>query len=48
MLGLSVLVSVADQFILGIRVCEETAIDVIICQVRYDILNPCNRMCTVL
>jgi len=43
-LGLRVLVRVAlhqaDYFSLGIRVCEGTAIDVIIFKVSHDILNP--------
>jgi hypothetical protein len=43
-LGLNLLVRVAlhqaDYFSLGIRVYEGTAIDVIICQVSHDILNP--------
>jgi len=43
-LGLRVLVRVAlhqaDYFSLGIRLCEGTAIDVIIFKVSHDILNP--------
>jgi len=43
-LGLRVLVRVAlnraNYFSLDIRVYEETAIDVIICQMSNDILNP--------
>jgi len=38
----------ADYFSLDIRVYEETAIDVITCQVSHDLLNPCNSICTVL
>ena len=52
MLGLRVLVRVAlhraSYFSLGIGVYEETAIDVIVCQVSHGILNPCNSICTVL
>jgi hypothetical protein len=51
-LGLNLLVRVAlhqaDYFTLGIRVYEETAIDVIICQVSHDILNSCNNICSLL
>jgi hypothetical protein len=43
-LGLRVLVKVdlhgSNYFSLGIRVYEETVIDVIICQMIHDILNP--------
>jgi hypothetical protein len=43
-LGLRVLVKVslhgADYFSLGIRVYEEIVIDVIMCQVSHDILDP--------
>jgi hypothetical protein len=51
-LGLRILVRVALHrtyyFSLDIRVYEETAIDVIVCQVSHDVLNPCNSICTVL
>ena len=50
-MGLRILVRVvlhqAYYFSQGIRLYEETAIDVIICQVSHDILNPCNSICTV-
>ena len=51
-LGIRVLVKVAlhraSYFNFGIRGYEETVIDVIICQVSHDILDPCNSICTVL
>jgi len=51
-LGLRIFVRVAlhraDYFSLGMRVYEETAINLIICQVSHDVLNPCNSICTVL
>jgi len=51
-LGLRVLVRVALHqayyFSLDIRVYEETAIDMTVCQVSHDVLIPCNSICTVL
>ena len=38
----------ADYFSLDIRLYEETAADVIVCQMSHEILNPCNSICTVL
>jgi len=51
-LGHMVLVKVslhgAYYFSLGIRVYEEIVIDVIICAVSHDILDPWNSICTLL
>jgi hypothetical protein len=48
-LGLRVLVKVAlhraDYFSLDVRVCEEIAINVIICQVSHDVLMHICRQC---